>query len=172
MRLLCLVTLLLAGHAIAAAQSQESDSQTLRALLEEVRQLRQDLKASNANFQRGYLLINRVQLQQTAVENASKRADIARGGMARAKEREHELAGAIKNEEEKQAKSGNPTESNQSAEMIARFKAALDKSFTEEQEQQAAVTNAEQQLRNEQAKLAELQDQLDQLDKALKPPPN
>jgi len=172
MRPLCILCVLLAGHAIAAAQSQESDSQTLRALLDEVRQLRQDLKTSNANFQRGYLLVNRIQVQQTAVENASKRVDTARAGLARVKEREQELASVLTHEQDKQSKTSNANESNQAAEMITKIKGVLDKSFAEEQEQQASVTSAEQQLRNEQAKLAELQDQLDQLDKTLKPSGN
>jgi hypothetical protein len=50
---------------------------------------------------------------------------------------------------------------------IARFKASLEAQATTEQEIQAKLTDSEERLRLEQAKLGRLQDELDRLDKTL-----
>jgi len=50
---------------------------------------------------------------------------------------------------------------------VARFKSALEQRATTEQEMQARLTEAGEQLRIEQSKLGRLQDELDRLDKSL-----
>lgn len=47
-------------------QSTSGDSQTLQALLKEVKELRQDLRTSLVSMQRGQLLLFRVQTEQSA----------------------------------------------------------------------------------------------------------
>src|SRR5258708_3648963 len=74
MRRAFFLTLVVFGiPATAFGQAAASDSQTLQALLTEVRELRQDLRTSLARVQSGQILLSRLQAQQVAVARASKR---------------------------------------------------------------------------------------------------
>jgi len=77
---------LLLGALLAApaafGQASLTDSQTLQALLSEVRQLRQELQTNSANELRTQILFFRLQSQQTAVARASQRAEDARTKLA------------------------------------------------------------------------------------------
>src|SRR5260370_12717415 len=64
-------------------QTTPGDSQTLQALLSEVRQLRQDLQTTTIAAQRAQILIYRLQGQEAAVARASQRLDEARETLAR-----------------------------------------------------------------------------------------
>src|SRR5437667_10944712 len=59
-------------------QSSSTDSQTLQALLAEVRQLRHDLQTTTIAAQRAQILLYRLQGQEAAVTRASQRVDDAR----------------------------------------------------------------------------------------------
>jgi hypothetical protein len=59
-------------------QTTPGDSQTLQALLSEVRLLRQDLRTTTVTAQRSQILIYRLQGQEAAVGRASQRLDEAR----------------------------------------------------------------------------------------------
>ena len=71
MRRLLLTIATLAVSTVAFSQSNQSDSQTLRALLEEVRLLRQDLHTTTVTAQRLQIALYRLQLQDAAVARAS-----------------------------------------------------------------------------------------------------
>ena len=62
---------------------------------------------------------------------------------------------------------GTPTERNQIQEMLPQLKVRLESMQTEEQQRQTNETEAENQLRIEQVKLSDLQDQLDHLQRTL-----
>ncbi len=72
MRRLLLVTAILAVSTVALSQSNQSDSQTLRSLLEEVRLLRQDLHTTTVAAQRVQIALYRLQLQDAAVARAAR----------------------------------------------------------------------------------------------------
>jgi hypothetical protein len=55
--------------------------------------------------------------------------------------------------------------------VLARLKVALEQRTNAEQETQTRLTDSEEQLRIEQAKLGRLQDELDRLDKTLQDSP-
>ena len=75
----------------------------------------------------------------------------------------------VKRAEDKRAGASNAVEQKQSDDELTRIKAYIDTVvLPDEQQRQTAVTDCEQQLRLEQDKLTELQNQLDQLDTALK----
>jgi len=63
-------------------QTTPSESQTLQALLLEVRQLRQDLQTMTIAVQRAQILLYRSQGQEAAVARASQRLDGARERLA------------------------------------------------------------------------------------------
>ncbi|MGD0300203.1 MAG: hypothetical protein ABSE86_24195 [Bryobacteraceae bacterium] len=167
-KLFCLLILpLLAGSAFA--QTPSSDSETLRLLLEEVRQLRQELKTTTAAVERAHILIYRVQFQEAAVARNVQRLDDARSKLAQTQSRRADLSVQVKRAEDKRAGASNAVEQKQSDDELTRIKAYIDTVvLPDEQQRQTAVTDCEQQLRLEQDKLTELQNQLDQLDTALK----
>jgi DNA repair exonuclease SbcCD ATPase subunit len=154
--------------ATAHTQTASNDSQTLQTLLKEVRQLRQDLKSSAMAIERAQILIHRLQVQETAVGRALQRLDEARSILATATSSRQGLAAQIKNIENRQGGANNALEQKETVELVTQLKAKLGLSLSEEQEKQTKVTECEEQVRLEQTKRNELQNQLDELDELLK----
>jgi chromosome segregation ATPase len=153
----------------ALAQTPSTDSQTLQVLLTEVRQLRQELKTTTAAVERSQILIYRLQSQEAAVARAVQRLDDARSKLTQAQTNHNTLARRIKTLENNLPGVNNPVEKQKTEDDIAAFKAHIETVLLpEEQQNQSRVTDCEQQLRLEQEKLTEFQEQLDQLDTTLK----
>jgi chromosome segregation ATPase len=149
-------------------QSPSTDSQTLQALLAEVRQLRHDLQTTTAAAQRAQILIYRVQAQESVVRRMQERVDDARSRLAQIRYEQKGRAATIKQIEEMRGRTETPaTEQKQLEDSLTQLKARLEADANKEQETQATLTDAEDQLRMEQAKLGGLQDQLDRLEKEL-----
>src|SRR6266852_2642073 len=90
---LILVVLVVFGVTAATfGQASSSDSQTLKALLTEVRELRQVLQSSLTRIQSAQILLSRLQIQEVAVTRASQHLDDARSKLA-------EVEVAVKSEE-------------------------------------------------------------------------
>ena len=152
----------------AFGQAPPTDSQTLQALLSEVRQLRKELQATSAAAQRAQILFYRLQLQESAVDRAQRRLDDARQKLAQTQAARKEAAANIKNLEDFLNQAENAGADRKQVEaQIPQFKAQVEALETEEPQQQANVLEAEDQLRTERAKLGELQEQLDRLQKTL-----
>ena len=66
----------------AFAQSSSTDSQTLQALLTEVRQLRHDLQTATVAAQRVQIALYRLQRQEAAVAHATQSLTDARSRLA------------------------------------------------------------------------------------------
>lgn len=166
-RLSSLIPGLLLIATAAFGQTASTNSQALEALLQEVRQLRQDLRTTALAVQRAQILIYRAQAQEAVVARASQRLDDARSKLAAAQSGRKRLALDAKHLEDRLGPTGNPNERKQLEETLAQFKARLEQLADEEQQMQARETECEVQLRNEQAKLSDLHDELDRLDKVL-----
>jgi chromosome segregation ATPase len=166
-RSLVLVVVLLISST-ALVQTAPTELQTLQALLAEVRQLRHDLQTSTATAQRAQIALYRLQRQDEAVARANQRLSDARSGLANVVSTKNALAVYIQQADA-------TAESSQNAEARIHFeqvelpglKSRLETSRREEQEAQAREVEAEQQLREEQAKLDALNDTLDRLNAAL-----
>jgi len=149
------------GMATAAfAQTTSSDSQTLQALLTEVRQLRQDLQLSMTRMQNAQILFSRLQIQQVAVSRASQHLDDSRSRLAEVQSVIRSEEAEIKRYEEAQnaADTTGPVE-----QALNRARSDLEVSSNLAQQRQAIETDAELQLRTEQDKLARLESALDDL---------
>jgi chromosome segregation ATPase len=145
-----------------------SDSQTLLALLAEVRQLRHDLQTTTVAAQRAQILIYRVQAQESAVRRLQERVDDSRSKLAQIRNDQKNRAATVKQLEEMRDRPGAPeSERKHIEDSLAQMKASLEAQANREQEIQATLTDTEDQLRVEQAKLGRLQDELDRLDKKL-----
>ncbi len=163
--------LLLAGLLFATTcfgQSAPGDSQTLQALLSEVRQLRQELRTTTIAAQRSQILIYRLQGQEASVARASQRLDEAREKLARTQDERRHVAADVKQTEDFVNNTDNPTAQRKELEnRLSELKTRLEFSESNEQKDQSQEIDAEQQLRAEETKLGDLRDQLDRLDKTL-----
>jgi chromosome segregation ATPase len=151
----------------AAAQTPSPDSQALQALVTEIRQLRQDMQATTIATQRVQIVLYRLQTQTALVTRASSRLDELRSAlgalqsdMKSSSARVLQMENAIKSVQDNR-------ERKQMEDALAEMKSAVERRAADEQRLQSREIDAETQLRAEQAKLADLQDQLDRLDKLL-----
>ncbi len=148
-------------------QTPPADSQTLQALLAEMRQLRQELRTTTVAAQRVQIFLYRLQIQEGAVERAQRRVDEARSTLSQTQLEMKMTAYTIKEIEDKVSNAQNSVERKRQEDLLAKFKAELESQQNSEQQSQARESEAEQDLKTEQAKLNALQDQLDRLDKSL-----
>ena len=149
-------------------QSSSTDSQTLQALLAEVRQLHHDLQTTTIAAQRAQILLYRLQGQEALVARASQRLDDARAKLAEVQSNRTKLTSDIKKYEDLVGQAGtSSTDRKQIEDLLPQRKAKLASLENEEQQRQTREIEAEDELRAGRAKLSELQDQLDQLQKTL-----
>jgi chromosome segregation ATPase len=163
-----LIPVLLIIPAPIYGQSSSTDSQTLQALLAEVRQLHQDLQTTTIAVQRAQILLYRLQGQEAVVARASQKLDDARARLAEVQSNRTKLTADIKRYEELVSQTENsPTDRKQIEDLVPQLKAKLTVLETEEQQRQSREIEADDELRTERAKLGELQVQLDRLEKIL-----
>ncbi|HXB70451.1 MAG TPA: hypothetical protein VNY05_19535 [Candidatus Acidoferrales bacterium] len=151
----------------ALAQSAPPDAPALAALVSEIHQLRQDLQATTVAAQRVQIALFRLQSQTAAVARATSRLDEVRSRLVPVQSHHKELAVRIPQIEEEQRNSHDPTELKALADALPHVKIDLDRAVSEEERLQASEAEAASQLRTEQARLNDLQDQLDKLDRIL-----
>ena len=161
---LCLLFVSVSG----LGQSTATESPGMQALVAEVRQLRMDLQATNGNALKVQILLQRLQLQETAVARTSERLSAARERLTDMQRHRTEVAALLKRFEELVENTETSSEDRKrfQAEISAR-KQELEAIAAVEQQRQAAEMEAEEQLRTEQAKLNELEERVDRLEKAL-----
>lgn len=164
---LCFLLLAASGF----GQSTSSESQGMQALVSEVRQLRKDLQATNANALRVQLLLYRLQAQQAAVAHASEHLNDARARLAGTQGHRAEVTATLKRFEESIDNTElSPADRKQVQYEVSRNKAELESLAAEEQQRQTAEMEAEEQLRTGQSKLDELESRVDRLEKELENP--
>ena len=149
-------------------QTTPGDSQTLQALLAEIRLLRQDLRITTVAAQRSQILIYRLQGQEAAVGRASQRLDEAREKLARIQDERQHVAAEVKQTEDFLSNTENPaTQKKAFEDRLSELKSRLGSLESNEQQYQSREIEAQQQLRAEEVRLSDLRDQLDRLDKTL-----
>jgi isoleucyl-tRNA synthetase len=146
--------------ATTLAQTTSSDSGDMRALLAEVRQLRQDLQVSLTGMASTQILLSRLQIQEVAVSRASQHLDDARSKLAEVQLVLRSEAAEIRHFEDA------PNTGDNAAQLEAelnRAKADLEASTNLAQQRQSTETDAELQMQTEQDKLSRLEALLDEL---------
>lgn len=159
--------LLIVFGGTAVGQSKPTDSQSLEGIVGEIRQLRQELRTLIGTAQRAQILMSRVQVQESLVRRLQERADETRSKLTVIQREERDSAFEVKRSEDLLKEVADPKTRKEVEEGLARFKARLEQSANEEQETQAKLTESEEQLRVQRAKLGGLQNDLDQLDRKL-----
>ena len=150
----------------AFGQAPAKDPDTLQALLAEVRQLRQSIDAMMFTSQRIQIALYGAQLQDAAVARAMQTVEAVRNKCGTAEREVQHTAGEVQRMENGAASVPEP-EAKQIQARLTDLKNTLETQRTVSQQCQASQAEAEGQLRNEQAKLLEVQDRIAKLDRVL-----
>lgn len=148
-------------------QSQESDRQTLPTLLSEVRQLRLAIERSTLLGTRMQIALQRIQMQETRAARVSQDLDRLRREVAELQMAHSSAVARFKNEEEMLAQIANPVDRKASEAGLQRFKLELEAMATREQQARAREAELGIQAQNEQGRLTELNDKVNQMERAL-----
>jgi chromosome segregation ATPase len=141
-----------------------SDSQLL---LNEVRQLRQDLAAISTSMQRTQIILYRLQLEEAAMTRATQRVDQTRSQAAGLQQRLRNQTDEIQAMEAELARTQDATQKARLPNMIAGLRKEIENWAPQVQDAQSKQIDAESQLRAEQAKRDALEAALERLDKQL-----
>jgi hypothetical protein len=151
----------------ALGQTTPTESQTLQALLAEIRQLRQDLQTSAIAARRAQILIYRLHVQEAAAARASQRLDEAKSSIEQLRAGRKYQEFQIKRYEDMRDRTENAPQRKQLEDAIGELKKQMEAAVSEEQEAQVRETELELQSRIEQARLDQLEGELDRLDQAV-----
>jgi len=152
---------------IALGQTAPSEAETLRSLLSEVRQLRQALQTTTVTAQRMQIALYRLQVQVLAASRATQRLDEARSKVAEAERLRQQLSAQVEDMENLQSHTDDQRERANREVELQRTKKELEWRTSEEQQLRTVESEALAHVQAEQAKLTELQDGLERLDKTL-----
>ena len=164
--LICFAGLLLRTTGIFA-DTTPVDSQMTQAVLTEIRLLRQDLQAAAAIIQRVQIVLYRIQAQQNQLDHATQRLETARDVCKGAEMQHKQFTTQIEQTESAKRSAQNASDRQAAEEMLARLRSSAEMFASEAGDCQGNQVDAEIQVRAEQAKMSELQDQLERLDKVL-----
>ena len=157
-----ITSLILVIPAVLFAQS--NDSQTLAAILGEIRQLRQDITAMTLVAQRVQILLYRVQLQSGLVSKSAERHELAKTSLEDAERNRAEVVANIKQQEDQIRNTQDQNERNTLEGSVRELKKTLDMWMKEEQRFRNAEVDANNELRTEEMKLNELQDRVNRME--------
>jgi hypothetical protein len=151
-----------------ALLGQSNDSQTLQAILQEVRQLRSDLAGTTVAAQLVQILLYRLQLQGDAVKNAAQRHDQTVTRVNEAESARLVATNGLKAVEEKLASLG-PNDSQRPVieAQVSEMKRRIEMWARDESDRRVTEIAAGSDLKREQAALADLQQRLDVLERQL-----
>jgi hypothetical protein len=152
----------------AALVAQSNDSQTLQAILQEVRQLRNDLAGTTIAAQRVQILLYRLQLQGDAVKSAAQRHDQTVAKVNDAQRARLDAANVLRTVEEKLASlGGNDSQRPVIEAQVSEMKRRVEMWSHDESDRRVAEIAADSDLKREQATMADLQQRLDELERQL-----
>jgi predicted nucleic acid-binding Zn-ribbon protein len=152
---------------ILMAQTPASDPPATPSVLAEIRQLRSDLQAAAVTIQRAQIVMFRMQVQTGVLDRATQRADQVRTQCDQAQSNQRVFASQLEDSEAAKDSVEDPGMRKNFERNMANLKSAIAALEAEVPRCQAEQAEAESQLRIEQNKMNDLQDQLDKLDKAL-----
>ncbi len=151
----------------AVGQKVDRESETMQALLSEIRELRRDLQAAALAARRAQIVIYRLHEQEMAVERATERWENAKSAVAQTQIQRKYNADELKRFAEHKDRIENEQQRKQYSDEMSSIRDREEALQAQGQELQSSQFELEQQLKIEQAKLQQLQEQLDRLDKHL-----
>jgi chromosome segregation ATPase len=149
------------------AQTGSSETQTLQALLVEVRAMHRDFISSLSRMQASQILLSRLQTQQAALNHASQRLNDARLRLSQAKDEERHDSVDLERFEDELSSTSDGVKKTQLIEERNHTRASIAALHTTENERAAAEADAEQQLSREQETFDDLDTQLNEIVKQM-----
>jgi hypothetical protein len=153
------------GAARGFAQAGQSDSQTLQAILVEMRAMHDDVRLS----QMTQILLTELEVQQTTVNRSMQKRDDAKNRISQVQDNEKNIAEQMTRFEEAATTALDPQQKDRMKQMQDQMKSTLANLKTQEPERANDLLDAETALRKEQDTLAGIQDQLNEVVKKLQP---
>ena len=147
-------------------QSGQTDSQTLQAILQEIRGLHNDARLG----QTSQILLAEMLMQQTAVSRALQKRDDIRSSVEQAQTQQKNIAAQLAQWEDRINASVDPAQKKQFAQFEDQMKSQLPMLKSQEQDRSNDLLDAESRLTREQDALSSIQDQLNAVMKKLQPP--
>ncbi|HLG94917.1 MAG TPA: hypothetical protein VKX49_01265 [Bryobacteraceae bacterium] len=151
----------------AAGQGASPDLQIAQTLIAEIRELRRDIRSTVAGIQRIQIVMYRLQAQNGQLEKATQRLDQVRAECKSAEMQQQFAATQIEQAEATGKSSQNVNQEKVAEQLIFRLRRSLQPLADQIQKCHADEIDAENQFRTEQAKMNELEGQLDRLDTLL-----
>jgi chromosome segregation ATPase len=147
------------------AQTSPTDSQTLQAILTEMRSIHNDVRLSETT----QILLTELEVQQTAVNRVTQKRDEARTKVSQIQNGEKNMAAEVARFDDSANATIDPAQKKQMTQNMDRIKSTLANMKSQEQDAQNELQDAEAALRKEQDTLAGIQDQLNDVVKKLQP---
>lgn len=140
----------------AYSQSQDSDSQTLRKILAELRAIHQDMQVTETT----QMLVAELQMQQSVVNRATEKADDLRARLNDTHSAQVHLTADLERAQTQLDKSTSGDERNAVSQEIERAKANSVELKAAERDQNAAIQDADQRLQAAKDRLENIEAEL------------
>ncbi len=150
--------------------SRDDSGQLLRALLDEVRELRVALQRANVASYRLQVTLERLRLQQSRVEVASRALEGVRSRLSDLKASRPQLDEQIKSVEDLMNTTADPNRRSQLEQQLREMKTHQSLRVRQEEQSRARESELVLEFQLEQAKLNDLNNQLDDLVRQLESP--
>jgi len=165
-----LVSVLLCLCFAARAQAPSPEPQTLQTLLAEVRQLRLAIERSNQIGPRIQIAVERLKLQQEQVARIAGQLDDLRRGLDKSRSEQGKAQQRIQALDSQATQATDAVQRKNMEEVSKELKLEVEQAEKSLQQMQVREGELASQLQTEQGKLAELNDRMDQVKRALKLP--
>jgi valyl-tRNA synthetase len=167
-RSVCFILMISIVPLVALGQTAPADSQTLQAILSEIRQLRHELQTGNSTAVRAQIALYRLERQDVVVSQAQQRLSDAKLRLANAESERGKKAIQIQSAKDAANQSQAPdAETHLEQVVLPELESELQMLQRQEGHARAEEREAEQQLREEQVKLDGLNNLLDRYNTAL-----
>jgi hypothetical protein len=147
------------------AQPAMTDSQTLQAILVEMRGLHNDVRLSQTT----QILLTELEVEQTSVARYMQKRDDARNRLSQMQANEKNMTQQLLRYDDPSNTTMDPQQRKQMAQMIENIKATMPAVKSQIQDSTNDLQDAENALRKEQDTLAGIQDQLNAVVKKMQP---
>ena len=165
MRLLVAVAAFIVLASPSLGQTAHSDSQTLDAILAELREIHDELRSTRAM----QTLLAELQAKQGVVNLALERVDRERSNLIQIQIDQKRASSELDITQDKLDRSSDAVEQKRLTEEVERLKANVSMFKVQEQARQSALDEAQQRLKDCQDALEDVQDQLTAITKKLNP---
>lgn len=148
--------LCLMATAAGFAQNQDTDAQTLKAILAELRAIHQDLQVTETT----QLLVAELQMQQGVVTRTTETADNARDRLNNVRNARQQLTTNLEHLQDRLDNTTNADEKASLSRQIESLKSNIDSFKNSERDSDAKLQDMQQRLRDAQDKLAGIEAEL------------